>query len=233
MKLQYCYLGKIGYEDAQALQYRLLTLRQQNIIPDTLLLLEHYPVITLGKQAKRANIIASIDNLNRQGIQIHETNRGGDVTYHGPGQIVGYPILDLTNHGKDIRKFIRNVEDVFIQLLQHEYGICAMRDQQYTGVWVGTQKITAIGFAIKRWVSMHGFAFNVNTNLTHFQWIHPCGIMDKGVTSLQALVGKEVSWSTVNKQVVNYFCTTFRQAPQEILPEMLAELLGSSHNANP
>lgn len=226
MKLLVSKLGRIGYQEALDLQERLLKLRQQNKIEDTLLLLEHFPVLTLGLRGKRSNILIPEQVLKTQGIKIYEINRGGDVTYHGPGQIVGYPILDLNHHGKDIRNFIRRIEEIFIQLLKQEYNITANRDPKYTGVWVGSEKITAIGFAIKRWVTMHGFAFNVNTDLEHFNWIHPCGITDKGVTSLQKLLGHAEDFDKVMDQVMEYFCRLFDSKPEIIDKQKLYQLMG-------
>jgi lipoyl(octanoyl) transferase len=162
--------------------------------------------------------------LEEQGIRVYKINRGGDVTYHGPGQIVGYPILDLNHHGKDLLRFIRRIEEVFIQLLKEEYGITAGRVPKFTGVWVGSEKITAIGFAVKRWVTMHGFAFNVNTNLEHFRWIHPCGITDKGVTSLQKLLGHAEDFDKVTDQVAKYFCKVFDAQPEIIDKQSLYQL---------
>jgi lipoyl(octanoyl) transferase len=224
MKLLIVKLGKIDYQEALDLQERLLKLRQQNKIDDTLLLLEHFPVLTLGIRGKQSNILIPEQVLEEQGIRVYKINRGGDVTYHGPGQIVGYPILDLNHHGKDLLRFIRRIEEVFIQLLKEEYGITAGRVPKFTGVWVGSEKITAIGFAVKRWVTMHGFAFNVNTNLEHFRWIHPCGITDKGVTSLQKLLGHAEDFDKVTDQVAKYFCKVFDAQPEIIDKQSLYQL---------
>lgn len=209
MNLQVVLAGLMDYQEALKMQKRLLQLRQAGKIQDILLLLEHPPVITLGKRGKDTNILMPEDLLKSKGIKIYRIDRGGDVTYHGPGQIVGYPIMDLKNHGKDIRKFVRNIEEVFIRLLKEEYNITAGRDPEHTGVWVGEEKITAIGLSIKRWVSMHGFAFNVNTNLDHFNLINPCGIIDKGVTSLEKIVGHPLNMDKVIDQVIKYFSRVF------------------------
>lgn len=214
MRLLVSKLGRIDYKEALELQYNIMRLRQQGQIEDTLLLLEHFPVLTLGSGGKQSNILAPEQLLKEQGINVYKINRGGDITYHGPGQIVGYPILDLNQHGRDLLSFIRNIEEVFIQLLMQEYGISAGRIPKHTGVWVGDDKITAIGFAVKRWVTMHGFAFNANTDLDHFKWINPCGITDKGVTSMQKLLGHEVGLDAVMDQVIEYFCKIFDMEPQ-------------------
>lgn len=210
MKLNVCRLGRIDYGEALALQEKLLDLRQRGLIADTLLLLEHPSVLTLGVRGDEANILLPQEELKAQGVSIYRVGRGGDVTYHGPGQIVGYPIIDLTGQGRDIKRFVWNVEEVFIRLLHERFGIRADREEKkYTGVWVGDAKITAIGIAVKRWVTMHGFAFNVNTNLGHFQWINPCGLTDRGVTSLQRLIGRELDFDEMNGLVTEYFASVF------------------------
>lgn len=230
MRIQVCNLGRISYLDALKIQEKLLALRQNQEIDDILLLLEHPPVLTIGKKGKNNNVLVSQDWLNQQQVEIHEINRGGDVTYHGPGQLIGYPIMDLTNHGRDIRKFINNVEQVFITLLHNHYKITAFRDPDYIGVWLEQGKITAIGFAIKRWVTMHGFAFNVNTDLSHFNWINPCGITDKDVTSLQAITGQEIRWELIIHQVIQSFCNIFKIEPILIDEYQLKKYLGSNDN---
>ncbi len=180
------------------------------IISDTLLIVEHHPVITIGRSGNRDNIVASRAYLEANGIKVHDITRGGDVTYHGPGQIVGYPVMDLTERGRDIRRYIHEMEDVFIRLLDREFGIEAHRgENKYTGVWVGFDKITAIGVAVKKWVTMHGFAFNVNTDLDHFKWIIPCGLGDRGVTSLGRILGKRLDMEAVIEMVISYFCEVF------------------------
>lgn len=230
MEIQICNLGKISYGNALELQRKLLALRQQQKIKDLLLLLEHPPVLTIGKKGKNnktTNILVSDKFLREQQVEVFETDRGGDVTYHGPGQLIGYPIMDLTNHGKDIRKFVHNIEQVFIDLLRNYWEITAFRDPEHTGVWLEHGKITAIGFAIKRWVTMHGFAFNVNTNLSHFSWINPCGITDRDVTSLQAITGQYISWDLIIQQVIESFCNVFNLQPITIEQEQIKSYLGS------
>jgi len=180
--------GRIGYNDALALQLELLGKRVRGETGDVIILLEHNPVITLGKRGVASDILVSRDVLQKNGIEVVETNRGGETTYHGPGQLVGYLIFDLRGHGGDIRRFVRNLEEVFIRLLEKEYGVEAGRDPVHTGVWVKDEKITAIGIALKQHVTMHGFAFNVTTDLDRFRLIIPCGIRDKGVTSLEKVL---------------------------------------------
>lgn len=210
MQLNIVKLGKIEYDEAFKIQQEIVRLRQEKLINDTLLLLEHFPVITVGRSGDNENIIVPQEFLKDKNVNIHYVNRGGDVTYHGLGQIVGYPIIDLANHGKDLKLYVSKLEEVIIKLLKEEFNIHAYtKEMKYTGVWVDDNKITAIGVLIKRWVTMHGFAFNVNTNLEHFKWIIPCGIQDKGVTSLKTLLGKELDLNIINELIVKYFCDVF------------------------
>lgn len=210
MQLNIVKLGRIEYDEAFKIQQEIVKLRQEKAINDTLLLLEHLPVITVGRSGDNDNIIAPQEFLMENNVNIHYVNRGGDVTYHGLGQIVGYPIIDLANHGKDLKLYVSKLEEVIIKLLKEEFNIHAYtKDMKYTGVWVDDNKITAIGVLIKRWVTMHGFAFNVNTNLDHFKWIIPCGIQDKGVTSLKTLLGKELDLNIMNELIIKYFCNVF------------------------
>ncbi len=203
-------LGKMNYKKALKIQETLMSLRQKGKYEDTLLLVEHPHVITLGRRADVDNIVVSEETLSKNGIEIYEINRGGDVTYHGPGQIVGYPIFDLTNYDRDIRAFVWNIEDVFMRMLEKEFEIHARRDEKkYTGVWVGNYKITAIGIAVKKWVTMHGFAFNVSTELKYFDWIVPCGLYDRGVTSLEKLLGRLPDIEKIKEMTIRYFCEVF------------------------
>jgi lipoyl(octanoyl) transferase len=234
MKRKICItdLGRMDYNEALAIQEKLMSMRQQGMSEDTLLLVEHPPVLTLGRRAAAENIVVPRETLEKEGVGIYEVSRGGDVTYHGPGQIVGYPILDLTNFGKDIRLFVSNIVEVFICMLECEYGIHACRDEsKYTGVWVGNEKITAIGIAVKRWVSMHGFAFNVKTHLEHFKWIVPCGLSDRGVTSLEKLLGRDVDFEEVKRLTVKYFCEVFEAKPQVKGLKTLGEELAANETA--
>jgi len=184
-------LGQVPYGEAHDLQQRLQNARIRGAIGDTLLLLEHPPVITLGRGAKEGNILLSPDRLEGLGFEVHETGRGGDVTYHGPGQVVGYPILDLAPDRKDVRRYVRDLEETMIRLAA-TYGLEAGRVEKMNGTWIEDRKIGAIGVRISRWVTMHGFAFNVSTDLSHFGVIVPCGIQDKGVTSLERELDREV-----------------------------------------
>jgi lipoyl(octanoyl) transferase len=202
-------IGRTGYQAALDMQFDLVAKRQKEEISDTLILVEHPPVITMGKSASPSDILATPDELARMGVEVFRVNRGGEVTYHGPGQIVGYLIINLYNHQRKLKTFVENLEEVFIRLLRAEYGIEARHDDEHRGVWVGDEKITAIGLAVKQSVTMHGFAFNVNTNLDHFRWIVPCGIHDRGQTSMKELLGTETAMDTVKGQLVRHFCEMY------------------------
>ena len=179
-------------------------------IDDTLILLEHPHVLTLGVRGDggRSHILATPETLAARGIEVHETGRGGDITYHGPGQVVGYPIIDLKPDRCDVHRFVRDLEEVLIRTAG-DYGIDAGRVEGLTGVWVGREKLAAIGVRIARWVTSHGFALNVTTDLENFSLIVPCGIADRGVTSLQRLVGRDVGRTEVEDRIVGHFCRVF------------------------
>lgn len=227
MKLNIIRLGMMDYAEALRIQEKLLTLRQEDKIDDTLLLVEHPAVLTLGRRGEYSHILMSRQLLEASGVSIYEVNRGGDVTYHGPGQIVGYPVMNLARQNKDVKKFVWNIEEVFIRLLKQEYGITAHRDEnKYTGVWIENEKITAIGIAVKRWVTMHGFAFNVNTHLEHFGWIVPCGLTDRSVTSVQKLLGHSVDFDELNAMVMKYFCRVFDTEPVIMSLDELYRIVG-------
>lgn len=211
--LQIRWLGSIEYASAWQLQRELVQQRRDGTIPDTLLLLEHRPpVITLGRASRGEHLLASPEQLDRMGIQLVESDRGGDITYHGPGQLVGYPILDLRAHGKDVHLYLRNLEEVIITALTR-FGIFAHRKEGLTGVWVGEEKIAAIGVKVSHWITMHGFALNVCPDLSHFELIVPCGIRDRGVTSLQKLLQQEVTLHAVIPSVAEAFARVFNLQP--------------------
>lgn len=209
MQLDVRRLGRIGYQEALDLQIELVEMRRAEQIPDTLLLLEHPPVITMGRSAVDSDILAPTQELERAGARVFHITRGGETTYHGPGQLVGYVIANLYEHQRQLKRFIRNLEQVFIRLLDDEYSITAGRDEEHRGVWVGSEKITAIGIAVSRGITMHGFAFNVSTDLSHFGWIIPCGIPDRGQTSVNALTGRHVSLADASDAVVRAFQPVF------------------------
>ncbi|MDA3799564.1 MAG: lipoyl(octanoyl) transferase LipB [Kiritimatiellae bacterium] len=202
MKLDVKDLGHMDYQSALDMQFELLEKRQNNLIPDTLILVEHPPTITLGRRAVEADILADENFLKETGVEICRINRGGEVTYHGPGQIVGYLIFDLKNFNRDIRAFVSNIEEAIIQVLEEEFNIVGERNPLNNGVWVGPKKITAIGIGIKQWVTMHGFAFNINTNLEHFKWIVPCGMKNTEMTSLEQITGKQHDLETIKPKII-------------------------------
>ena len=203
-------LGLVPYGDALKLQRSLVDERRAGHVPDLLLLLQHPPVITLGVKGDggRSNIIATPARLAELGIEVTEAGRGGDVTYHGPGQIVGYPIIDLKPDRCDVHRYVRDLEETMIRACA-DYGVGAERVKGMTGAWVGGEKIGAIGVRISRWITSHGFAFNVKTNLEHFQLIVPCGIAQHGVTSLERAVGRSVSLDEVAGRLVDHFAAVF------------------------
>jgi lipoyl(octanoyl) transferase len=214
-------LGRIDYASALQLQQQLATDRKQGLVPDQLLLLEHPHVITLGRNGHMENLLADDDILARAGISFYPTDRGGDVTYHGPGQLVGYPILDLRDWKRDVGAYVRAVEETIILTLA-DYGIEAGRIPKLTGVWVGERKIAAIGVHLSRWVTSHGFALNVSTDLSYFQYIVPCGLT-KPVTSMAAL-GVRTSLDEVGAKLAIHFARIFDCEMLEETPALAALL---------
>lgn len=198
----------VTYENGLHLQEVLVEMRQKAQIPDQFLLLQHPPVFTLGRAGKLDNLLASSAQLRAAGIRFYDTTRGGDITYHGPGQIVGYPILHLGEGSRDIRKYVEKLEEVLIRTAA-EFGVKAERNPVNRGIWVGRNKLAAIGVRIGRWVTSHGFAFNVSTNLRHYDLITPCGLQGWGVTSLQKLAGPAVTTAQVMPAVLRHFGEVF------------------------
>ncbi|MEO8217230.1 MAG: lipoyl(octanoyl) transferase LipB [Acidobacteriota bacterium] len=201
-------LHLVTYENGMAMQETLVLRRQEQSIPDQLLLLQHPPVITLGRGGDSRNLLASPESLERQGIRFYETTRGGDITYHGPGQIVGYPILHLGEGRRDVRKYVTRLEEVLIRTAAR-FGIFAERIDGRRGIWVGNDKLAAIGVRIARWVTSHGFAFNVRTELSHFRTITPCGLSGTGVTSLERLLGRTIEPDEVLAVIIEEFAEVF------------------------
>lgn len=197
------------YKEILKLQFDLLKKRQNNQIKDTLLILDHKPVITFGRNADKNNLLYSKEKLKKENIDLVDIKRGGDITYHGPGQIVGYTIFDIKEKSYGIKKFVYKLEQVFIDLLKNEYKVDAKRDKNHRGVWIDNKKIVAIGLSVKRGVTMHGFAFNVNTNLNHFDFIIPCGIKNKGVTSLKKMLNKNIDFKKIQNLVEKYMLNEF------------------------
>jgi lipoyl(octanoyl) transferase len=213
-------LGRVSYAEALQLQRELVEERKADRIPDTLLLLEHPHVLTLGVKGDggRSNILASAERLQELGVEVFEAGRGGDVTYHGLGQIVGYPIIDLKPDRQDVHRYVRDLEEVMIRACA-DFGISAGRIKGLSGTWVHEQKIGAIGVRVSRWVTSHGFAFNVNTDLDYFNLIVPCGIADRGVTSLSQLLGRTLDLHRVEDHLTRHFCDVFdRLGTAEAVP---------------
>lgn len=209
------WLGRMEYRAAWDLQRERSAQRLAGEIPDTLLLLEHPPTLTLGRAADRGHIVAAAERLEREGVAVVESDRGGDVTYHGPGQLVGYPIFNLraAPHRPDVHLYVRNIEETMIRTVG-AFGIEAGRFSGYPGVWTGLDtphptKIAALGIRLSRWITHHGFALNVQTNLSHFDLIVPCGIHDYGVTSLSLLLGRTVTLEEVRPVVMQAFTEVF------------------------
>jgi lipoyl(octanoyl) transferase len=220
-------LGLVPYADGLELQRALVEERRAGRIPDTLLLLQHPHVVTVGvKKEGRSHILATPEQLSARGVEVFDTGRGGDVTYHGPGQIVGYPILDLNPDRRDVHKYVRDLEEVMIRVCA-DYGLTAGRIKGLSGAWipstrdarsgqVGDAKIGAIGVRISRWITSHGFAFNVTTDVDFFNLIVPCGIDDRGVTSLAQQIGRTPDFAEVEDQFVDHFAAVFDRAVDKI-----------------
>jgi len=198
-----------GYDEALAFQRRVVDDYWRNPRDEgTLILLEHPPIITVGRSGSSANVLASAEELAAAGVSVCDTNRGGDVTYHGPGQVVGYPILPLAYHGRDVHAYLRRLESVLMATLA-DYGIVSDRRDGYTGVWTGGAKIASIGIAVSHWITYHGFALNVAPKLDHFQLIHPCGIIGVEITSMEKLLAQPPNCAEVNERLVSHFCAEF------------------------
>lgn len=228
--IEVSWLGTLPYDSALDLQRRLVEARRADAIPDQLLLLEHPHVITLGSSSSVANVLADESQRTRLGIELFETGRGGDVTYHGPGQLVGYPILDLKPDRCDLHRYVRDIEEALIRAVAN-FGIAAHRLHGRTGVWAGDAKVAAIGVRVSSgWITSHGFALNVATNLDYFATIVPCGIADKAVTSLEQLVATPVDMGAVREHVADAFADTFgRVAVHGTSDAELAQLASAAH----
>ncbi|HEY2823524.1 MAG TPA: lipoyl(octanoyl) transferase LipB [Candidatus Acidoferrum sp.] len=225
-------LGFIGYADAFELQKRIVAARKADAIGDVLLLCEHPHVITLGRSGKRENLLASDRVLEQKGVEFHATNRGGDITYHGPGQIVGYPVIQLAAIRRDVVWYVRMLEEVMIRACA-DFGITARREEGKTGAWIdlavgseaskaaAAEKIGAIGVHISRWVTSHGFAFNVATDLRYFDLIVPCGITERKATSLEKVLGRAVKRNETAPKLVEHFGEVFGREPQQPTREEL------------
>ncbi|NQU27892.1 MAG: lipoyl(octanoyl) transferase LipB [Candidatus Marinimicrobia bacterium] len=197
-------LGSRSYQETWDLQKRLQAQRIAGKIDDTLILVEHEPVYTIGKNADRSNLMEN----HPADIKVYQVERGGDITYHGPGQLVGYPILDLHGYQKSVGWYMRSLEEVLIKTLA-EFGISAERRPRFTGVWIGEEKIAALGVRLSRWVSMHGFALNVNTDLGYYAGIVPCGISQFGITTMRKILKREINIDEVRPVIINNFSKVF------------------------
>ena len=207
-------LGRLDYGEAFELQRVRVEQRKRGEIADQLLIVEHPHTITLGRNGHMENLVAREDELARAGVAFRHTDRGGDITYHGPGQIVGYPILDLRQWKRDVVAYVRAIEQTIIDTLA-DFGLATGREPGMTGVWIDGAKITAIGVHVSRWVTSHGFALNVTTDLEYFKLIVPCGIADRGVTSLERLIGSAPDRAEVEQRVIGNFCHVFDRIPQQ------------------
>ncbi len=201
-------LGAVDYDETHELQKRLVEARVAGEIGDTLLLLTHSPTVTLGRAAKEENVLHSKQALEALGVSLHEVGRGGDVTYHGPGQLVGYPILSLAPDRKDVRKYVSSLEETMIRVAA-DYDVEAHRTEGMNGTWVGMEKLGAVGVRISRWVTMHGFGLNVNTDLDYFKLIVPCGLAGRSVTSLASLTGGKLDLREVEERAASHFAAQY------------------------
>jgi lipoyl(octanoyl) transferase len=202
------WLGRVGYLEAAALQHALVEARKHDEVPDTFLFLEHPPVITLGRGSHAENVLAPFEVLKGRGIEVWETTRGGDVTYHGPGQLVGYGIVDLKQHGRDVAAYLRKMEEALIGVCGR-HGLNGSRREGLTGVWIEDEKVCAMGVRVDHWVTSHGFALNVDDDLSNFDLIVPCGIRSHGVTSLSRASGETAALEDVARQAFTELANVF------------------------
>jgi lipoyl(octanoyl) transferase len=233
MKLLHLDLGKANYKQVWELQKKIHQAKQTGFTDDVLITVEHEPVYTLGKTGSRDHILISDDQMKAKGIRYYEIDRGGDITYHGPGQLVVYPILDLNNYYKDTHRYLRDLEEVVIVTLK-ELNIDSHREEEFTGVWAGEEKICAIGIKVSRWITMHGIAFNINTDLSYFDKIIPCGIFHKGVTSIEKILGKEFDLQIIQDIFLKNFIKVFKiESAEKITADSLNKILNitSDHRA--
>ena len=209
--IQRCSVVKLettDYKETWELQQMLVQARRRECVGEVFLLTEHQPTYTIGKSGREEHLLVEEGALLREGIPVYRVERGGDITYHGPGQLVGYPILDLRQFGRDVHLYLRNLEEVLIQTVG-AYGPKALRVPGMTGVWVEGRKIAAIGVHVRHWITMHGFALNVDTDLRYFSRIVPCGIRGREVTSLEALLSRKIDRDEVAEQVIHHFSEIF------------------------
>ena len=205
------FLGRVPYAQGLVMQEAAVERMKDGVGEEQVFLLEHNHVFTLGRNARTEHILASREELTAQGIEVFDIGRGGDVTYHGHGQLVGYPILNLKPDRCDVHRYVRDLEEVLIRTIA-DFGITGTRVPGLTGVWVGNEKIAAIGVRISRWITSHGFALNVHPDLSYFRMIVPCGITDKGVTSMQKLLGREIDLEEVAGVILRHFAMVFSRS---------------------
>ena len=219
-ELRWSFLGQVPYAPTLALQERLREDVRHGRGPEHLLLLEHFPVFTLGRSASEEGVLANKEWLAERGVEIHRTNRGGQVTYHGPGQLVGYPIINLNPDRRDVRRFVRDMQEALIRTLD-ELGVEAQRrdGQAFVGLWSGEAKIASIGVHLARWISIHGFALNVSTNLSHFSGIVACGLPDVEMTSIEKILGRAPSLDQVARIAAGHFGDIFDRELVEVTAE--------------
>jgi lipoate-protein ligase B len=212
--MQVLNLGRRDYKEVWDLQKTIHHERVDNRIPNTLILVEHDPVITLGKSGRQDNVLFPVASLESRGLKYYEIERGGDVTFHGPGQLVGYPIFNVKEGLTGIKPFIERIEDAIIETVS-DFGINAYKREKFIGVWTEKGKICSIGIAVKRWVSFHGFALNVNTDLEYFDLIVPCGLKNVEMTSMQQILGRQLSMDEVRETTIERFGSIFHEGVQE------------------
>jgi lipoate-protein ligase B len=219
------WLERIGYSEALDLQMKICDSKKRGFAKDVLLLLEHPPTITMGRSGNENHLLINRRELASRGIGYWNIDRGGDITFHGPGQLVGYPILELQAGEKDVHAYMRNLEESLIRLLAI-YGIEALRDKRFTGVWTKEGKIGAMGVHLSRWITRHGFALNINTDLSYYSLIVPCGIVGRGVTSMQRLLSRQVEMKEVVDHYIQEFGLVFnrrmiRMSERELIDELI------------
>jgi lipoyl(octanoyl) transferase len=229
-------LGLLPWSDAYALQQRIVAARKAGAIEDVLLFCEHPHVLTLGRNASQKNLLASENVLRQKNVELRETNRGGDITYHGPGQVVGYPILNLDPIRRDVHWYVRTLEETMIRA-SADFGITAYSIPGKTGIWVQPsgnipeEKLAAIGVHISRWVTSHGFAFNVSTDLRYFDLIIPCGIADRKASSLEKLLQRNVSLDEVKPRLIHHLSELFSLTPKQVFSQQLFATLDAARPA--
>jgi len=223
-------LGRVDYSVSLEIQEKLVAARIKGSIPDILLLLEHPPTYTTGRLGHPKNLLVSEEELAREGLRLFRINRGGDITFHGPGQLVGYPILNLRDYGQDIHLYLRTLEKLLIETLKG-WDIVGYQVPGLTGVWAGGKKIASIGVGVKRWVSFHGFALNVNTDLSYFQKINPCGLNAQEITSMAQITQQKITLEEVIQRIILSFEELLGLNCQRITPEILWELIGYDQKA--